>query len=147
MWDAYVPPALRADRVTRATLYSIDFRDEGERAAGTGETLHGYAVLGSVELSDEQRHQVVTALASAIEAANPEDVVACFAPRHVLRVEQDGRTMDYVICFHCRNYRLIAEGRPLWDRSTRLISREAEKTFNEVPEGSDIPIVPKWPSE
>jgi hypothetical protein len=141
LWPAS-HPELDPDRAERVTLYSIDFREEGERLPGTGEVVHGYPVLGKVEVTGvEQRRQLFDALKAAIAQ---RDVMQykCFYPRHVLRVEQDGWMIDYVVCFQCRNYERYVDGNRR-DYQTRSISEDAAPVFNKPLEGAGIPIVPK----
>jgi hypothetical protein len=135
-------PGLDPDREDRVTLYSIDFREEEKRSPGTGEVVHGYTVLGKVEVTDPgQRRQLIGALK---ESLAERDVMQskCFFPRHVLRVEQDGRTIDYVICFQCHYYELYVNGSR---RNHRLLSigGDAAPVFNKPLEVAGGPIVPK----
>jgi hypothetical protein len=137
-------PELDPDRADRVTLYSIDFRFlERQRLPDAGdEVVYGCPVLGKVEVTDiEQRRQLLDALKSAISEWGV-DYYACFWPRHVLRVESDGRTTDYVICFQCHNYRKCVEGRSVADST---IGEGAAPLFNKLLEDAGIPIVPKQP--
>lgn len=135
-------PELDPDLAERVTLYSIDFREDGERLPGTGEIVHGYPVLGKVEVTDvEQRRQLLNALESAITQWGV-DTHACFFPRHVLQVEQGGRTTDYVICFQCYNYQKWVDEQHVTSSTT---GDSAAPLFNQLLEDVQIPIVPKWP--
>jgi hypothetical protein len=137
-------PELDPDRAERVALYSTDFREEGERLPGTGEVVHGYPVLGKVEVTDiEQRRQLFDALKAAIAQ---RDVMQyrCFYPRHVLRVEQDGRVIDYVVCFQCRNYMKYVDGNTS-DNLTPSIGEDVAPVFNKPLEDAQVPIVPNMP--
>jgi hypothetical protein len=141
LWPAS-HPELDPDRAERVTLYSVDFRflENPERLPDTGEVVHGCLVLGKVEITDiEQRRQLLGALKSAI-AQRGVDHYACFWPRHILRVEWDGRATDYVICSQCHNYKKVVDGQ----RATvSTISDSAAPLFNKLLEDAGIPIVPK----
>jgi hypothetical protein len=141
LWPAS-HPELDPDRAERVTLYSIDFREGPERLSGTGEVIHGYQVLGKVEVTDiGQRRQLFDALKSAIAQ---RDVMQykCFFPRHVLQVEQDGRVIDYVVCFQCRNYEIYVDGGRR-THHTQPIGDDAAPVFNKPLEEAKVPVVPK----
>ena len=135
-------PELDPDRAERVTLYSIDFRflEKPEQLPDTGEVIYGCPVLGKVEVTDvEQRRQLLDALKSAI-ARGEGGQYACYWPRHALRVESDGRTTDYVICFQCHNYKKYVDGRSI---TGSTISESAAPLFNKLLEDAGIPIVPR----
>src|SRR5205814_56502 len=84
-------------------LLSIDGR-EGAVGSGlkAGEFFRGYPILGQVEINDaEQRRQLIAALKDGIARSDRHYWVMCFCPRHGLRVVENGKTVDYVICFQC----------------------------------------------
>ena len=135
-------PGLDPDRAERVTLYSIEFREGPEQLSGTGEVVHGFPVLGKVEVTDaEQRRQLFDALKSALAQRNVMQY-KCFFPRHVLQVEQDGRVIEYVVCFQCRNYEMYVDGNRRY-HNTRSIGPDAAPVFNKPLEDANIPIVPK----
>jgi hypothetical protein len=106
--------------------------------------IHDYPVLGKVEVTEiEQRRQLIDALKAAIAQPNVAQA-GCFLPRHVLRVEQDGQTIDYVICFHCRNYHLYVDGR-LRTGYKSSISPDAAPVFNKLLDEAKVPVVPPMP--
>lgn len=135
------PPDLEA--ADRITLYSIDGRGEpAERLPGTGEVLHGYPVLGKVVVTDPARkRELARALRDGLDA---RDVTQdkCFWPRHVLRVEYEGRVTDYVICFHCQNYELYVGG-DRRNRYTESISRHVRPVFDKPLTDANVPITPE----
>jgi hypothetical protein len=93
----------------RLTLYSIDPRspDAGEeRRRGYGVhtavgEFRGYPVLGEVEITDpELRKQLIAGFKDGY-ARRPAGGSTCFNPRHAVRVAENGRTLEYLICFEC----------------------------------------------
>ncbi|MEM1228019.1 MAG: hypothetical protein AAGJ40_20200 [Planctomycetota bacterium] len=55
------------------------------------------------------RAKLLDALSSGI-AENDGMVLACFDPRHGIRVIANGHEHDYVICFHCFTARWYIDG-------------------------------------
>ena len=88
------------------TLYSLDGdRYPGEPAPEGAELLHGWLVLKSCPIkSIATREKLFKALDRGIDQYDAEFQVDCFNPRHAIRVESMGTTVDYLICFQCSNY-------------------------------------------
>jgi hypothetical protein len=64
------------------------------------ERFHDWVVLGSVEITDDAtRERLTTAFIQ--NASEGEHEVACWEPRHGLRVVHAGRTLELLICFKC----------------------------------------------
>src|SRR6266542_3342151 len=82
----------------RLTLFSLDPSPvEGEKSK---ETFHGYKVLGKVLIADPGlQTDVKKSLYRAINYGSMP--AACFNPRHGLRAEMNGKSVDLVICFEC----------------------------------------------
>lgn len=94
------PGAWRAvlESADRLHLLALDPHDRG--ATGDATRFHGFAVLGQAEIRDPaERRGLVAAVYRGINESGP--LAACFIPRHGLRAEQGGRTLDLVICFEC----------------------------------------------
>lgn len=134
-----------ADEPDRLVLYSLDgpsvFKNEGAVTLGqtNGEILHGYPVLGKVEVIDIQRKQEILQAVKEAVRTNSEPEAACFIPRHALRVEKAGVTVDMLICFQCRNYTVVQEndqGKP----RTGRISSAAKPLLNQVLSDADVPL-------
>lgn len=65
--------------------------------------FHGYKVLDRIVVTDrETREKLVSAFKKAVEE-NQGPVAACFNPRHGIRVTQNEKWEDFVICFQCDN--------------------------------------------
>ena len=99
-----------------------------------------FPVLGKVEITDaDLRGAIVSALKQGAKTRHP--MAACYKPRHVIRAEKGGRTVDVVICFECGNYRvhraedgkLVGGGR---------MSRVGEALLNKLLTDAGVPIAP-----
>jgi hypothetical protein len=88
-------------------------------------------VLGKVEITDaEQRHAIMAAVMDGISKGG--SVTNCFWPRHAIRAVVAGKTIDYVICFHCNqigiwgdDMKYVATGRdamPVLDKYLKAAS-------------------------
>jgi hypothetical protein len=134
----HVPDLESADRVT---LFSIDGRDEDQRGPGTGETLHGYPVLGKVVVTDPAEKQRLAAAVREGIAAEGVMEARCFLPRHVVRAEHGDQVTDYVICFHCQNY-VLHTGSRFDSPRTKPISNHVRPTIEKPLLDANIPIAP-----
>src|SRR5262249_15420308 len=86
------------EKADRIELFSLDPETKHWKS-GTG--LYGWQILGSTILEDEvTRHRVVSALLKGIKESDGSEL-KCFWPRHGIRATYQGKTADFVICFHC----------------------------------------------
>ncbi len=128
----------------KLTLYSLDGREErpeGEVKTPSKESFHGYPVLGKTEISlPEQRRELLTALNEAIKQHEGKPMAKCFWPRHAIRAIENGKTIDYIICFECSRFREF-----LGDKQQREvpINPMAQPTFDTPLRDLGIPIAPK----
>lgn len=131
----------------RLTLFSIDGRDtdaSGDRRRGRGVPnavgeFRGYPVLGLVEITDsDERKHLIAALKEGV-APNVQ-VPECFWPRHGLRVVENGRTVDYLICFQCYSFQEF-----VGDKKVRYegISRDVRPAFDGPLQRAAVPIAPE----
>ncbi len=97
--------------VDAMTLYSLDgyyVSDEGK--VWKGEMFHGFPVLAKTEVeSASDRMAILTAVKQGITEYNGT-TVACFWPHHGVRLLQNGKRIDYVICFHCSKLEQSVDG-------------------------------------
>ena len=96
-------------------------KDDGKEAT---ETFHEFPVLGKIELKDaSDRKKIMSAFKDAVRKGEP---VKCFWPRHGIRVVSKGKTVDYLICFHCCQFRAF----PSSTTNTLPISRDPKMLIN-----------------
>jgi hypothetical protein len=91
-----------AAMIGSTTLYSlypkktpcIDAKDEKR-------LFHDYPILLQMEIvSTADRREVLGAVRRGISESDGT-VMRCFIPRHGLRIVENGRIIDYLICFEC----------------------------------------------
>lgn len=83
-------------RVELLTLHPYPHQVEPEDGG-----FHGYEVLGRADLSDAaSQGELFTAIAEGIQRSDGT-VAACFNPRHGIRVEGEGGSVEFVICYEC----------------------------------------------
>ena len=127
-------------------LYSIDgpsyWKHDYELTPeqAKGETLHGYPVLGKVEITDpEQRRLVMAAIKDAIR--KPKPPTTCFIPRHAIQWVKDGKTIDLIICFQCSQYREYRNDKP--DYGGGVISGTTPSILDKTLNDAGIPLAAK----
>lgn len=127
------------DEPDQLILYSIDGSlFEPGREPKTEEKLHRYPVLGKVEVTDAgKRRELLGALKQGMEESDGR-MAACFNPRHAIRVVKDGRTIDYVICFECKQLS-IHEGD---GKRGKPVTRSPEALFNKHLTDAGITLAP-----
>ena len=116
-------------------LYSLEPGVEDEK-----DGFHGYKVLGKVAVKDDATRK---ALAAAFRKAVEEKGLAparCFIPRHGIRVQQDGNTVDLVICFECFQVKDFVGDRK---GTGCLIGRSAQPAFDKVLKDAGVPLAKK----
>jgi hypothetical protein len=91
--------------------------------------FHGWEVLGSTKIDDAKtRGQIVAALRKGV-AESDGMVAACFNPRHGIRVQHGGKTIDLVICFECLSAAVYVDG----ERSDGFLTTSSpQATFDRV---------------
>jgi hypothetical protein len=128
------------------SLYSIeppgfsepDEDDTGPLTREAGETLRGYAVLGRVDLSeDSKRTAVIRAIDDGIRKG--DEPALCFRPRHAIRVEDDGKVVDYIICFECWQI-YVCTGR---QRTMEVTTSAPQKLLDRLLSDAGIPLATK----
>lgn len=89
------------------TLYSINHEMNTrhlppDQEPPPGEYLHGYLVLGKLDVNiASERKQIMAALNKGMTRSDGMSN-KCFEPRHAIRTVENGKIVDYMICFHCR---------------------------------------------
>jgi hypothetical protein len=89
--------------------------------------FHGYRVIGAAVINDtETRKRLVFTFRRAV-AEYQGIAVACFNPRHGIRVTRNGNQEDFIICFECNQVHVLGAV-----QGTFLITRSAEPIFDSV---------------
>src|SRR4051812_44894715 len=78
----------------KATLYSLEPWDV---AAPTEATLHGFKIIGQMDLDRGLKTTVVARFKKAI-SSRTEPIAMCFDPRHALRVTSGAESYDLLLC-------------------------------------------------
>src|SRR5262245_2261848 len=96
-----IPAALKEalDKAEKVVLYSLEPSDKAGK-----KDFHGWTVLGKVELKDKDtRAKTIKAVTESLAVGSG---AMCFRPRHGLRLERKGKSVDLVICFECSSVRV-----------------------------------------
>ncbi|MBI1367235.1 MAG: hypothetical protein GC162_01130 [Planctomycetes bacterium] len=133
-------PILEPDHLT---LYSIEPQElrgkPGSMAPADAEVFHLCPVLGKTQIADADDRRAIMRTLQA--AARPDDEfrMMCFEPHHAIRIEHAGRTIDYVICFHCQRIHMY-DG-----PSSRSIATSADpqSLFDRYLTAAHVPLAPR----
>jgi len=129
------------DALEKAHRFELLSLDPQRMREPSSSAFHGWEVLGSLVVSDRTaRAQLIRALVVGVEESL-SIVVACFNPRHGIRVGSGNRTTDFVICFECLRVRVYVDGKEIESFPT---SGSPEKEFDEVLLDAAVPLAPKW---
>ena len=97
--------------VDAMTLYSLDgsyVSDEGK--VWKGEMFNGFPVFAKTQIeSASDRMAILTAVKQGITQSKG-GTIACFWPHHGVSLLQNGKRIDYVICFHCLQLQRFMDG-------------------------------------
>ncbi len=119
----------------RLTLYSIK-TETTDADEGNGR-FHNYPILGKVEIADAgQRREIMTALVEGIAKGGVPG--ACFWPRHAIQTITDGKTVDYVICFHCSQIEVYGD-----NPKTEVTTNDAMPVLDRYLKAAAITQVPE----
>ena len=83
---------------SKATLYSLE---PWEQAAPGERTLHGFKIIGQLNLDHDLEKAVATEFKAAIASRDGSPQAGCFDPRHALTVTSGGKTYDLLLCYAC----------------------------------------------
>ena len=137
------PQAAAVERLAVApskfVLYSLNPANLHAETIHTATIFHGFDILGHADITDtaEQR-ALLRALADGMRE-NDSTAAACFDPRHALHIEQSGRSIDLVICFHCLQAHAYGFSAGEWF----LTSSAPQPSFDESLRRHHIPLAPK----
>ena len=122
------------EKADQLELFSLD---PSERDKEKG--FHDHPVLGKTTIKEEKdRKKIVSALMKGI-ADNKGEVGKCFEPRHGIRVKHDDKTVDFVICFHCKHIHVY-----VGDKKTNLRTTGSPQTvFDGILKAAEVPLAPK----
>jgi hypothetical protein len=95
------------------TLYSLD-GDESmpppPAKPRNGEKFHGFGVLAKTEVSSPADRLAILAAVKKGIAQSDGAEAKCFWPHHGFSMVQNGKNVDYVICFHCLQLQRFIDG-------------------------------------
>ncbi|QDU83377.1 hypothetical protein Pla163_04760 [Planctomycetes bacterium Pla163] len=101
----------QSDAMTIHALYPYLVRNEdGQPVDDDSETFHGYRILGSADVDDPSRRDLLVRLVERGIEDSDGRVAACFNPRHGLSIVVDGQVTDLVICFECHSMSVYEDG-------------------------------------
>ena len=124
------------DKAEQFELLSLDPAVEGVKGK---EGFHGWKILGKTAVKDATiRKQIVTALDKGI-AESDGNGAKCFDPRHGIRAQRDGKTVDLVICFEC-GWVYVFHGDKEERQGVAVTTGKPQAVFDKVLKDADVPL-------
>lgn len=129
------------DNASELELYSLDpnsrdpSTDLNETDKADKTKVHGWKVLGKTTVKNaETRQKLVAAVKQDVASAGK--FAECFSPRHAIRAQHEGKTVDLVICFKCRWMYVYIDGKAVADL---VIATSSGPLLNKVLLDADVP--------
>ena len=119
-------------------LLSLDPDPRAEKIDGKG--FHGWNVLGDMTIKSSDARAKLVATFKAGVAENDGKVADCFNPRHGIKVTDDGKTHEFVICFECYQVQWYIDGQKT---EGFLITDSPQPTFDQVLNDANITLAEK----
>jgi hypothetical protein len=116
----------------KAILYSLE---PWENAAPTESTLHGFKIIGQMDLDHGLAKTVAARFKEAI-TSRKDPGAGCFDPRHALSVTSGGETYDFLLCHACGQLEIFSADRLVADLSA---GGTAEK-LNAILSANHLPL-------
>ena len=122
-------------------LYSLDPSTPKEKGDAD---FHGWKVLGKTEVKKEALTKLVGAFKKGVEEADQKVSAGCFRPRHAIRVQLDGKSYDFVICFEC--VQVLIYGEKAKENDGFHVSGSPTEVFNKSLTDAKVKL-PKQPDD
>ena len=135
-----LPPAVDQALSDSSSFVLLSLNPDPRAAPTEGKRIHQWNVLGEAVVNDPStRYKLIAALRAGV-AENNGEVADCFNPRHGIRVTDDGKIHELVVCFECYQIRWYADGEMV---KTTLVTGSPQSTFDQVLKDADIPLAEK----
>ena len=150
--DAIFPDGARQvlEQSPQLTLFSIIPGEEDYDTVSNTKNLpmfHSHWVLGQTAVSDPDAKAALLASLydGFVSAPNPNGLkqigTGCFNPRHGIRAELDGQTVDLLVCFECMKFDGYFNNHRF--PKQRFVNSAPSETFNRVLTAANVPLSPK----
>jgi hypothetical protein len=93
------------DSNQKLTLYSLDpdSMHTDPQELKKKPDFHGYLILGKTSITDAKtQSDLLAAFYDGIGSSSRKEMAFCFEPRHGIRAVGNNKSIDLVICFHCK---------------------------------------------
>jgi len=127
------------DEASKFVLYSLKWGNDHDEKVNTDAIFHGYEILGSAEITDvAKKRALLRALAQGVRN-NDGSYATCFLPRYAIRMENNGRSIDFTISFLCHQVKAYG-----FEHSDWFVTSEFPKAaFDEAATTYHLPRLPE----
>lgn len=124
-----IPGSARSilEQSKQLTLLSLEPQASFGRAK---RPFHDHEVLGRLILSGQDKAALIASFYDGLAPARADISLGCFSPRHGLRAVKDGRALDLLICFSCRQFIASVNGKQVG--YYQFISNSPQPMFNQA---------------
>jgi hypothetical protein len=103
---------------------------------------YNHEILGRTVITDVAVRDRLNHTFQAGVRQSDGTIMACFYPRHGIRVTHAGVTTDFVICFECRQVQVWRGNQKI---ASFLVSESPQPAFDDVLKSAGVPLAPKEP--
>jgi hypothetical protein len=104
--------------------------------------FYGHEILGRTTITDKAIQERLNQAFQLGVRDSDGRMMACFNPRHGIRVTHGDVVTEFVICFECRQVEVWRGGKKL---AFFLTSKSPQPIFDEVLQQAGLPLAPKNP--
>ena len=137
---------LRSHGMPRAAWNALNDADQYEmlslHPSLSKPEYHGHEILGQTIITDSATRERLNEAFQSGARANDGTMMACFNPRHGIRVTHAGVTTDFVVCFECRQVQVWRGNQKV---AFFLVSDSPQPVFDNVLKSAGVPLAPREP--
>ena len=101
-------------------------------------SFHGYRELGRTTLDPTTAARLVSAFRGVVDPGG--DPPRCFVPHDALIATRGGRSLTFLICFHCYKYQVWEGDAPI---AGSALGKKLEQEFDAAFTAAKVPLPPR----
>jgi hypothetical protein len=129
------------NNASNVVLYSLEPGENGARdskGSCSGLCYFGWPVLGQMGVSDISAKSLRNDLTAWAATPKPEALEMCFNPRHGIRINADGHTYDFVVCFECKQAKVFKDSSE--EPIANLYYNGSQRSWDKLLSSGKVPV-------